>query len=115
MNRKLIITTINERIWTAVLENEAVVELHCSRSNIDEKKPELGNIYVGKVKHIVANIGAAFVEIGNGIECYYSLSENPSPFFTKKIGKKALCVGDELLVQISKEAVKTKVPTVKLG
>ena len=32
--------------------------------------------------------------------------------FTHKIGKKPLCIGDELVVQISKEAVKTKAPTV---
>lgn len=112
MNRKLIITKIEEKIFTVVLENDAVVELHCADVNQKEDDQSLGNIYVGRVKNIVANIGAAFVEIANGVECYYSLSENPSPIFTKKIGKKPFCIGDELLVQISKEAVKTKVPTV---
>jgi len=112
MNRKLIITKIDEKIWTSVLENEEVVELHCSRIEGQTEKPTLGNIYVGKVKNIVTNIGAAFIEIASGVECYYSLEENKKPIFTKKIGKKSLCVGDELLVQVSKEAVKTKVPTV---
>ena len=46
------------------------------------------------------------------MECYYALDENETPIFTQKIGKKPLCIGDELLVQVSKEAVKTKVPTV---
>ena len=72
----------------------------------------LGDIYVGKVKNIVPNIGAAFVEVAKGVECYYALDENETPIFTQKIGKKPLCIGDELLVQVSKEAVKTKVPTV---
>ena len=27
----------------------------------------------------------AFIEIENGIECYYAIEENASPFFTKKI------------------------------
>ena len=36
----------------------------------------------------------------------------PTALFTYKIGKKPLCIGDELLVQISREAVKTKAPTV---
>lgn len=111
MNRKLIITKIEEKIITAVLENDTVAELHIANSE-ETNTTQLGNIYVGRVKNIVANIGAAFIEIANGVECYYALSENPSPIFTKKIGKKPLCIGDELLVQISKEAVKTKVPTV---
>lgn len=107
MNRKLIITKYEGRIITVLFENEEAVELHCS-----ENETMLGNIYVGKVKNIVNNIHAAFVEIADGIECYYGLEENPSPIFTHKVGKKPLCIGDELLVQVSKEAVKTKVPTV---
>ena len=46
------------------------------------------------------------------MQCYYTLEDNQNPIFTNKIGKKGLCIGDELLVQVSKEAVKTKVPTV---
>lgn len=111
MNRKLIITKIEEKIITTVLENEKVVELHCTSKKKNDTI-ELGNIYIGKVKNIVANINAAFIEVGNGMECYYAMNENPTPIFTKKIGKKPLCVGDELLVQVSKEAVKTKAPTV---
>lgn len=110
MNRKLIITKIKEKIITSVLENENVVELHVSKNEEDALR--LGNIYVGRVKNIVANINAAFIEIAAGVECYYAIDENPTPIFTKKIGKKPLCIGDELLVQVSKEAVKTKVPTV---
>jgi len=96
MNRKLIITRFEEKIITALFENDEVVELHCS-----EPDSLLGNIYVGKVKNIVRNINAAFVEIEKGIECYYPLEPDSN-----------LKVGDELIVQVSKEAVKTKAPTV---
>lgn len=112
MNRKLIITRIENKIFTALYENEVIAELHCCGYDAQENKVALGNIYVGKVKNIVRNINAAFIEISNGTECYYAIDENPSPIFTHKIGKKSLCIGDELLVQISKEAVKTKAPTV---
>lgn len=111
MNRKLIITRLKEKIVTAVIENEKIAELHCS-SQEEGQTLQLGNIYVGRVKNIVANINAAFIEVSGGIECYYAINENPIPIFTKKIGKKPLCIGDELLVQVSKEAVKTKAPTV---
>ena len=72
MNRKFVITKFNQKIVTTVLEDEEVVELHCLKDE-DAKTPVLGNIYVGKVKNIVANIGAAFVEIQKGVECYYTI------------------------------------------
>ncbi len=112
MNRKLVITTTEDKILTTVLENDEVVELHCMGADEDENAIRLGNIYIGKVRNIVKNIGAAFIEIAGGVECYYTLEDNQHPIFTNKIGKKSLCIGDELVVQISKEAVKTKVPTV---
>ena len=112
MNRKLIITKIGGNIWSALFENGQAAELHCVSESEEQKNATLGDIYIGRVKKIVKNINAAFVEIADGSECYYAMHENPSPVFTNKVGKKALCVGDELLVQISKEALKTKVPTV---
>lgn len=111
MKRKLLITKLEENIITSVLENDEIVEFHCMSDN-EKELYQLGNIYVGRVKNIVSNIQAAFIEISKGVECYFSINENPCPIFTKKIGKKPLCIGDELLVQISKEAVKTKVPSV---
>lgn len=112
MNRKLIITKIEEKIWTALFENDVLAELHCTPLKEEERNISLGNIYVGKVKNVLPNIGAAFIEIADGVECYYSVYENPRPIFTHKTGKKGLCIGDELLVQVSKEAQKTKAPTV---
>ena len=111
MERKLIITNWNDHVLTSVLENGEIVEFRCSKED-EKNEAVLGNIYVGKVKNIVPNIGAAFIEIAKGVECYYAVAENKNPIFTQKIGKKPLCIGDELLVQVSKEAVKTKVPTV---
>lgn len=110
MERKLIVTKMEQHICTACVENGDIVEFHMSP--LKEEKVSLGDIYIGKVKKIVSNIHAAFIEISPGIECYYDLDANPHPVITKKIGKKELCQDEELLVQVSKEAVKTKVPTV---
>lgn len=112
MKQKLVIANVDGRILSAVLEDDRVVELHCAGRYEQEEKPQLGDIYVGKVQNIVPNIQAAFVEIKKGLACYYPLTEKCKPLFTNKIGKKPLCIGDELLVQLSKEAVKTKVPSV---
>ena len=62
--------------------------------------------------NIVKNIQAAFVQIEGGIICYYSLKENPNPIYIKKAGGKELVQGDEILVQVEKEALKTKEPVV---
>ena len=89
MERKLIITRWKEQVLTSLLENGEIVEFHCS-PNETKEQAVLGNIYVGKVKNIVPNIGAAFVEVAKGVECYYALDENETPIFTQKIGKKLL-------------------------
>lgn len=69
----------------------------------------LGNIYVGKVHNIVASIGAAFVQISKDCNCYLPLEDCQNPIFVKKPNMNSpLQQGDELLVQVSKEALKTK-------
>lgn len=72
----------------------------------------LGNIYVGKVVKIVKNIEAAFLEIADKQMCYYALKDNTNPIFVNTKKSKELAVGDELLVQVVKEGVKTKEPVV---
>ena len=95
------------------MEDGDIVEIHSTSVSGDHTdRHRLGDIYIGKVKNIVPNIGAAFVEIENGISCYYDMKDVSQALFTNKTGKKPLCIGDELVVQISKEAVKTKAPTV---
>lgn len=113
MKRKILIEKTEGQIRTFFLENDEIVEIHCAPADEESAgRHLLGNIYVGKVKNIVSNIGAAFVEIESGVNCYYDMKDAEHAVFTHKIGKKPLCIGDELVVQISKEAVKTKAPTV---
>lgn len=113
MKRKILIEKAEGQIRTFFLENDEIVEIHCAPADEESAgRHLLGNIYVGKVKNIVPNIGAAFVEIESGVNCYYDMKDAEHAVFTHKIGKKPLCIGDELVVQISKEAVKTKAPTV---
>ena len=113
MKRKILIEKTEGQIRTFFLEDGDIVEIHCADADQDRAgSHRLGDIYIGKVKNIVPNIGAAFVEIENGISCYYDMKDVSLALFTNKTGKKPLCIGDELVVQISKEAVKTKAPTV---
>ena len=81
-----------------------------------EEQTLLNHIYVGYVEKIVPNIQAAFVRIAGGQKCYLPLDEVKAPLFAKKQSeKKMFCEGDELLVQVIKDAVKTKDPVVSTG
>ena len=111
MERKVLLTECMNRRVLALLEDEKVTEFHFGSSG-EKKSCRLGEIYVGRVRKILPNIGGAFVEIANGEQCYFALDGKYTPVFTNKIGKKPLVIGDELLVQVEKEAVKTKQPVV---
>lgn len=98
-----------ERVVSAYYENGHAAELSCLSSGAGSL---LGNIYVGKVKNILSNINAAFIEIADGVLCYYSLADGEAPLYASPGRHARLAAGDELLVQVSREAVKTKAPTV---
>jgi ribonuclease G len=113
LKRKLLIEKRDNRIRTYFIEDGDIVEIHsASASPSEADRHRLGDIYIGKVSNIVPNIGAAFIEIEKGVNCYYDMKDVKSAIFTHKSGNKQLCIGDELVVQISREAIKTKAPTV---
>lgn len=111
---KLLITKWNGQILTALTEDGKCRSLNLEPS---ENNGILGNIYIGKVKTIVKNINAAFVDIGNGQTGYYSLKENTNHLFSNTplhlkelMEKQPLRPGDEIIVQVERDAVKTKAP-----
>ena len=146
---QLIVTKWKDRSLTALLSDG-----HCRTLTLESGDESLlGNIYIGKVKNVVKNINAAFIDLGGGKTGYFSLAENPLPLFTDELNalcsldrtedsKKAetgnvldrreesglksekkpstaasasprkLKAGDELLVQVSRDALKTKDPSV---
>lgn len=110
LNNIRIITYIREGVLAdALYEDGSLMELSLIP---DGKTSILGNIYVGKVKNIVKNIQAAFVEIEKGLLCYLPLEDAVNPVYARHGKQKALAEGDELLVQVNREAVKTKAPSV---
>jgi len=71
---------------------------------------ELGNIYVGKVDHIVKNIGAAFVRYDKDKMGYLSLKNVSGACVINRSLEKddMLKNGDDVIVQVESEAIKTK-------
>lgn len=105
---KLIITDYGKFRLTGLLCDGNLIEVHCERL---ERPSILGNIYIGRVKNIQKNINAAFIEIAPGEMGYYPLEQLKDPIYVKKINSPSMVQGDEVLVQIAKENLKTKLPT----
>ena len=92
----------------ALSEEERIVEI---RLESDQEKSILGNIYTGQVENIASNIQAAFVQIEPGKRCYYPLAEAQRAVFSAgRKGNGPLRPGDELLVQVSRDAMKGTLP-----
>ena len=114
MSRRFVITRTEihgkRPLVCAVYEEHRMLEVNC----IPENAPPqiLNNIYVARVSQVVKNIGAAFVEIAKGQRCFLPLDDLREPVYVKRISAQPLVQGDELLVQIVRESVKTKEPQV---
>ena len=103
MDATFVITEINSKKTGFLLEDNSLVRA-CSLYN----ESLLGNVYTAKVVNYVPSINAAFLDAGTGDYLYYSLHDNTSHLFTQHGNKDKVCMGDELLVQISKDPIKTK-------
>ena len=115
MSNKLIITKLEDKIITALCEENTIMELGCDlkeSKDSSESDKILGNIYIGKVDNIVSNINAAFISFGNEQKGYYSLEENHKHNKVNSENADKLTIGDEVLIQVSKENIKSKAPVV---
>lgn len=109
---KLIITEMNIKgvpcLICAAEEEGRIMEIRLEPVG---KKSVLGNIYVGQVENISSNIGAAFVQISPGERCYFPLAEEKYCIYASaRKENRPLKPGDEILVQINRDAMKGKLP-----
>ncbi|HJD40032.1 MAG TPA: ribonuclease E/G [Candidatus Blautia stercoripullorum] len=110
---RLIITHMDfggENLLVSAKEEEGRI---CQFNIVREGEEKLlGNIYIGKVKNIRKNIHCAFIEIAPGKMCYYDLEEGEPPIFTNPKKDRVIKEGDEVVVQVSREGIKSKLPSV---
>ena len=103
---KLVISEKEGVICYGYFQDGIPAELYCEPK---EQESLLGNIYAARVERIAEGIQGAFLEIGEGQKCYYSLS-GEQPIKLSPGHENKLYGGDVILVQITKDAVKTKLP-----
>ncbi len=70
----------------------------------------LGAIYVGKVKNVVPTIDAAFVEVCKGSMGFLPMKQAKNPIIVNRKYDGRILAGDEILVQVEKESIKSKDP-----
>ncbi|MBT6269037.1 MAG: Rne/Rng family ribonuclease [Phycisphaerae bacterium] len=108
----------------AILENGRLEELYTERIN---SATGVGNIYKGRVTNVESSIQAAFIEYGGSQSGFLHVTDlHPKHFpgatTSERVGKKiakhnrppiqkCLKRGDEILVQVLKEGIGTKGPT----
>ena len=92
---EIVITKFGDHLVSMLLKDGQPVEFQC----VSEKnKVDIGNIYIGVVKNVVKNINGAFVEFDQDETGFLSMRHRQYK------------AGDEVLVQIKKEATEEKRP-----
>ncbi|MBN6186508.1 Rne/Rng family ribonuclease [Aneurinibacillus sp. BA2021] len=108
--RKIIMNAAGREARVAVLEDGRLVELYIERP---EDRRIVGNIYKGRVENVLPGMQAAFIDIGMEKNAFIYVDDclghdtertrKKKPSITELITK-----GQEIMVQVSKEAFGTK-------
>src|SRR5215212_9881293 len=126
-NKEMLINVSEgEECRIALLEDGRLEELYMERTS---STSHVGNIYKGRVTNVEPSIQAAFIDFGLGRNGFLHISDLMPTYFGRKgediqesVGRKmsrrdrppiqrCLRRGDELIVQIIKEGIGTKGPT----
>ena len=124
MAREMLINVAEiEEYRVAVVEDRSLEELYVERASLSS---HVGNIYKGKVANIESGIQAAFIDFGIGKNGFLHISDLHPRYFSgagnrqaESIGRRkslkerppiqnCLRKGEEIVVQVTKEGVKTK-------
>lgn len=101
----LVITQKNDVVYYGYFSDGNPIELYCEKK---QGESLLGNIYAARVERVAEGIGGAFLELNEGNKCYFPLAKNKQPVKLSPGHEERLYGGDIILVQIVKDAVKTK-------
>ena len=124
MSREMLINVAeSEECRVAVVENGCLEELYVERASLGT---HVGNIYKGKVVNIESGIQAAFIDFGVGKNGFLHISDLHPRYFSRAgaknietIGRRkslkdrppiqdCLRRGKEIVVQVTKQGIKTK-------
>ena len=104
---KLILTRYKKGVLSLILRDNQIQEIFY---NTEDNSANIGDIFVAKVINVVTNIQAAFIDYQPGKRGYLPISSKYKPVLLNRIYDGRILAGDELLVQMEKEAIRTKEP-----
>ena len=101
--RRYLVNVTPEETRLALCEDDILLEIAAERQGAG---PLVGNIYKGQVQNVLPGMQAAFIDIGTEKNAFLYLGDLPEAL--AQAG--SLSVGQELIIQIAKDAVGSKGP-----
>ncbi len=103
----LVLTKYQNGVLSLIIKDNRVQEISYASA---DTQGMLGDIYVAKVLNVVKNIDAAFIEYKSGKRGYLPITSKYAPVLLNRTYDGRILAGDELLVQMEKEAIREKEP-----
>lgn len=101
---KLLFTLQRGRMCALLIQDDRLKAVRL----LDNVPGKIGAVYIGKVKNVVKNIDACFVEIANGELCFLPMKAASHAVLLNRDTDGRILEGDEFLVQVTRDAQKTK-------
>ena len=107
--KQMLVRVLPHQTQVVVMEGPVLVEHYVARS---DRTSVVGNVYLGKVRNVLPGMEAAFVDFGepkNGVLYAGDIQHDPAKHGKKRPRiEEALGKGDEVLVQVVKDAMGEK-------
>lgn len=104
-DNRLVLTGYKRGVLSFLLQNGRMESVSYCK---EHKEGDIGNIYVAKVINLVPNINAAFIYYQPNMRGYLPLTSGYTPLLLNRKYDGRILAGDELIVQMEKEAIRTK-------
>ena len=97
MDAELVINSTSSGVEIALLENGQLVELHRDRGDV---RYSVGDIYVGRVRKVMPNLNAGFVDVGHGKDAFLHHQDLGPQFKTQQAWLKRVMAGKQPVADI---------------
>lgn len=101
---RILIVKLHKKRFSLLLKDNRILAARVQQ----DATIAVGDIYIGRVQSISPNISAAFIDLGGKNLTFLPITDAATAFVLNRKPDGSLKAGDELLVQVTKEPMKTK-------
>lgn len=111
-NMRYVITKYKNGIlsFTYDIQENKMVSVSFTSADMLSEKVNIGDIFVAKVSNVIRQLNAAFIHYAPDKKGYLPIHPDYEPVIINRKYDSRIVAGDEILVQLEKEAVRTKEP-----